>query len=320
MPWRSFRVLVMAGMAAVPVQCSAADNPTPGSSEAVLVAFQFEAGRQDPDGLMMLGMIGPWLDRGANPIHPLEAVAELDGEVGNGGFSQYFLNSSWDDWQLALAGMALLHDDDGAALAHAAGSVLGPTGPAAAQGGRQQQLVALSPAQNATLNDLDRKWYSHQDKLGALFLQYLRGLHDAKAFLRRLPPTAFDLEGRSPQGADADWGKPLVDAFANDKRLRKTEILASKSALDLNRDDFMYGYRDELHVVILDAKDANCAGHLAAAAIMAPASNLLCVVIGPLPAGVSTPAAADLQVFPDMAAAAAGLPAVVAKRLVPAKD
>ena len=107
----------------------------------------------------------------------------LDADVKNGGFTQYFFNSTGD-----LAGHAAeAADAVGAAQAariiRKAVALFGPTGPAADRDERMDQLSAI---ERAELADLDTEYYDCPDHLGELLPLYA-ARHPAE-FTRPGPP------------------------------------------------------------------------------------------------------------------------------------
>lgn len=100
----------------------------------------------------------------AGPARPMTlvereiwAAAGLQGEVENGGFDQYFFNSSADDMDDALAGLERVGATEMFAVASEARARFGPEGPPRDRAARQRRLSALSPADTDTslFDDLD---------------------------------------------------------------------------------------------------------------------------------------------------------------------
>lgn len=105
------------------------------------------------------------------PQQRLILVVHLDGQVSNGGFSQYFFNSSDDSASVAAA-----LDDIGATncarIFREAVSVFGRTGPSRDDELRQRQLEKLSTRQDQVLEKASQEWWEEHLDLGALLYLY----------------------------------------------------------------------------------------------------------------------------------------------------
>jgi hypothetical protein len=71
------------------------------------------------------------------------AVFLCDAEVCNGGFAQYFVNSSGDRWRDAVAGFEAMGSRERLRLLRSATSLLGKDGPSTDRETRQQQIRSL---------------------------------------------------------------------------------------------------------------------------------------------------------------------------------
>lgn len=100
------------------------------------------------------------------------AVDQLNGEVSNGGFAQYFFNPLGDRAADALAGLQAIKASRTADILKRAMGLFGPAGPSADYEKRQDQLAAFSEEQDATLRQLDSQFYEKPDDLDVLMSLY----------------------------------------------------------------------------------------------------------------------------------------------------
>lgn len=109
------------------------------------------------------------------------AVFELDGEVNNGGLSQYFVNSSGDHWRDALAGLeAMGFKERTAILREAVGAFGTTTGPSANRDQRQDQLAKLERRNEHVFDDLDNRYFDCKEMVEVKTVQYV--LHNPDGF------------------------------------------------------------------------------------------------------------------------------------------
>lgn len=98
----------------------------------------------------------------------------LEAEVNNGGFHQFFYNSSGDyalETAAALAEIGAVYTKQ---LLEQAFTVFPQQAPPKHRGLRQQQLLAISEDQENFLSSLDEKFYLYVDPIGSLLVDYLR--------------------------------------------------------------------------------------------------------------------------------------------------
>jgi hypothetical protein len=117
------------------------------------------------------------------------AVSLLEGEVYNGGFDQYFSNSSGDYYHLAVAGLEELGASNSLTIVKEAGdTVFGRIGPPVDGAARsrimQSQTHRLSEVlarhrQSSRLERLDKQFWTDPDRLG----DRLRAYADEEGFL-----------------------------------------------------------------------------------------------------------------------------------------
>jgi hypothetical protein len=280
---------------------TAADAPPDAHTLALSAVFRGQLAEAKPDGISLLYEIGPWLTPGqpapGAPTTPLAALGDLHGQIGNGGFAQYFFNSGGDDWQQALRGLELLRDPEGTAILKAALAAFGPGGPPTDRAERQrfEDLVA---ANSSRFNDLDRRWYRHEADLGNLVITWLRANLDSLRFQPLDEPARgfqfigssqqqgvfqplINLLQQSPQNRSCGWGPSDEDSFG----------FTIRSCL--------MSARDELNIIGLDANDPRCAALRDALVPLAPAVHLRCIIVGPATTPTDRPDLPWLLHIPD---------------------
>lgn len=87
------------------------------------------------------------------------SVFVYDSEVRNGGHSQYFVNSSGDNWEIALSGLKAIGGDQPATVLKQATSLFGSKGPSVESDLRHQQLSRFSQRKLEALRKLDDAYY-----------------------------------------------------------------------------------------------------------------------------------------------------------------
>lgn len=92
------------------------------------------------------------------------AIEELDAEVDNGGFAQYYFNSAGDRWQDALNGLAAV----GAPKRHETMATtiekFGHTTPSPVRDARSSQLSKVVRKKEDPFNEQDAAWYKTEDE------------------------------------------------------------------------------------------------------------------------------------------------------------
>ena len=108
-----------------------------------------------------------------------------EGEVYNGGFDQFFSNSSGDHYEDALQGFRVLGADHSAALLEqAALSVFGDHAPPVDRDARWVILTAMEPHQEAALELLNKEFWKDPDNLHPLFEAFASARGLLAPFLR----------------------------------------------------------------------------------------------------------------------------------------
>ncbi len=108
------------------------------------------------------------------------AVLMYDGEVNNGGLSQYFFNSSGDHWQDALAGLEVMGFSERLVVLREAVAKFGKDGPSQDRERRQEQLAKLARKNDALFDTLDDRYYKSKEVIDVLSKRYV--LKNADAF------------------------------------------------------------------------------------------------------------------------------------------
>lgn len=100
------------------------------------------------------------------------AVLIYDGEVNNGGHSQYFVNSSGDLYPAAMDGLRAVRAIQRFDILASALQLFGSDGPSTDNATRHQQLAAFSKSQHSELNALDTQYYECSENIAALLFSY----------------------------------------------------------------------------------------------------------------------------------------------------
>ncbi|MDG3004098.1 DMP19 family protein [Paludisphaera mucosa] len=96
------------------------------------------------------------------------AVLMLDMEVLNGGFDQYFVNSSGDRWKEAVEGLREMGSVELAGLLNEAVARFGATPPSADRATRLDQLDAIARADADAFDPIDDRWYESKESVDVL--------------------------------------------------------------------------------------------------------------------------------------------------------
>ncbi len=109
----------------------------------------------------------------STPQRRLLALREVEGEVSNGGYSQYFFNSAGDHWPAALEAARSLDAKHIASQIERAAAVFGRKGPSLDNERRRSQYGRISDSTEKTLDDLSSEFYKDHDRLHALLARYV---------------------------------------------------------------------------------------------------------------------------------------------------
>jgi len=101
------------------------------------------------------------------------AVEELDDEVNNGGWSQYFFNSAGDDWPDAVKGLQAMGSKDRLAIFQEAIAKFGKVGPATDRTQRTEQLSTLITQNEKLFEPLETRYFESKEVLEVLTAKYV---------------------------------------------------------------------------------------------------------------------------------------------------
>lgn len=146
----------------------AADAQVAGGAATALAAWR---GVRDPWGkLDAAEAAGRPLDE---PQRVFRAVSGLDGEVNNGGFAQYFVNSGGEHWEDARRGLRAIGCPGRLATLETVLKAFGRGGPARDGEARHRQLAAFNEQQDAVLSAGDTAWGESPEPLDAALMRYV---------------------------------------------------------------------------------------------------------------------------------------------------
>ena len=128
---------------------------------AAVVEAEFVAGQdQAPETLDALALV-------------VRCITDLERDVNNGGFDQYFVNSSGNSSPWVVASLEQIDARATAAIVARALAVFGPPGPARSRDERMAQVEAFTPTQEATLDALDPLFFAYPDNLTLLLYRHV---------------------------------------------------------------------------------------------------------------------------------------------------
>ncbi len=100
-------------------------------------------------------------------------VEELEKEINNGGFNQWFFNSSADYWYETITALEKIEADNTSDLVKQALTVFPNSEPPKDAVSRQKLVNNLSDKQNDLLNSLDQQFYKYEDNISALLMHFV---------------------------------------------------------------------------------------------------------------------------------------------------
>jgi Domain of unknown function (DUF4375) len=107
----------------------------------------------------------------------LVTIWGLEADVNNGGFDQYYFNSSGDQANFAPKALRAIGAERIAAIVTQANAVFGPDGPSSDRNARQAQLFLVAPPKSEAPGPweaLDSAFYAYPDDIAKLLEAYLR--------------------------------------------------------------------------------------------------------------------------------------------------
>ena len=100
-------------------------------------------------------------------------VWNLEAEVNNGGFEQFYTNSAGDNARDTPTALREIGAAQAAKIAQAANSVFGPSGPPADRDARTEALDEFGAPATEALSELDARFYEYPDDLEALLHRFV---------------------------------------------------------------------------------------------------------------------------------------------------
>lgn len=106
----------------------------------------------------------------------LVTIWGLEADVNNGGFDQYYFNSSGDQAFYAPEALETIGAHKMASILSSANNVFGPEGPSRDGRARQAQLFRVAPNNDmpSPWEQLDRAFYAYPDDIATLLTAHLR--------------------------------------------------------------------------------------------------------------------------------------------------
>ena len=98
---------------------------------------------------------------------------ELEREVNDGGFSQFYVNSAGEQAVETVAALKRIGAMRCAALVEQANVVFGEGGPSKDRDKRQKQVARLGKGAASLWNELDQAFFEYPDKLAMLLREYV---------------------------------------------------------------------------------------------------------------------------------------------------
>jgi len=107
------------------------------------------------------------------PVQHVVAAVEFQGEVNNGGVSQYFFNSAGDHWPVALEGFKEMGAAYCVEMLETSTRFLGATGASMSRDKRIKAYARLSDEREKLLDDLSSRFYDDPDRFDELVVMYM---------------------------------------------------------------------------------------------------------------------------------------------------
>ncbi|HEX2473603.1 MAG TPA: DMP19 family protein, partial [Lacipirellulaceae bacterium] len=139
--------------------------------EAAAQSLAILSGVENPSEFVFEQLDDGW-DAMSEPQRLYYAVLIYDGEVNNGGHSQYFVNSSGDFYPLAIAGLKAIKAPKRARILSEALALFGDVGPSQDNDRRHDELASFTEAQDRILSKLDDRYYACDEDIDVLLALY----------------------------------------------------------------------------------------------------------------------------------------------------
>lgn len=101
------------------------------------------------------------------------AVYDCHGEVQNGGFAQYFVNSSGNNWRDASAGFKAMGFTDRRSIFEEATSIFGSEGPSADRSNRQKELSKIFRRNDDIFEPLEKRYYASGETVESYITRFV---------------------------------------------------------------------------------------------------------------------------------------------------
>lgn len=108
------------------------------------------------------------------PEQVFRAVWDLESDVNNGGFEQYYRNSSGDTACHVVRALTEIGARDAAGIVARANSAFPQASPPRDQGDREEQLEVIGPKNEDLWDSLDDEFLSYPDDLTELLYEYVK--------------------------------------------------------------------------------------------------------------------------------------------------
>jgi Domain of unknown function (DUF4375) len=103
----------------------------------------------------------------------LVAIWGLEADVNNGGFDQYYFNSSGDRAFFAAEALERIGASQMAAIVREANALFGPEGPSRDRDHRVRRLFEITADDEDLFDALDRRFFEYPDDISALLIAYI---------------------------------------------------------------------------------------------------------------------------------------------------
>jgi hypothetical protein len=112
------------------------------------------------------------------PEQVFVTIWELEAEVNNGGFPQYYSNSAGDNALLAPSMLRTIAADKMARIVEEANAVFGSAGPPKNEEERQRTIESFTPATAEKFDELDTQFMTYPDNLTDSLYDYIQAEKD----------------------------------------------------------------------------------------------------------------------------------------------
>jgi hypothetical protein len=106
----------------------------------------------------------------------LDLIREATGEIGNGGLSQYFFNSSGNRWPQTVEAFRTIGDHEGAEALSKAAHMIDPAGASTERSLRERQYAAMSEADEERMGRLSGVFWHRMNLVMLRFMQRHKAL------------------------------------------------------------------------------------------------------------------------------------------------